>query len=609
MPALLIYLFKVNIALILFCACYYLIFRKLTFYTLNRVYLITALLFSSVYPLIDFSNILPQHEVVKPLQITNVQLIYSVSNYGKTVASQGLENWWQYLLIIFWAGVTLMAIRLVLQFASLFNIYRRSIPQKIHNHPVRIIKNEASAFSFWQSIYINPDKYSESEVKSVVAHEQVHVRQWHTLDILLAEISLVFYWFNPGIWLIKKAISENLEFITDREILKQGVNAKNYQYSLLYASFNTSPNAVVNHFNISTIKKRIMMMNSKKSSVFSLGRYGLMIPVVTALLLVFGTSKAELIKKSINQADEISHKALNAAKKIVLSTNDNVEEKNKPNDKLNKRRPVGTLLETAAGTEPIIGATKISTDTPKVKAFLKNALKSGPSADSVYYLLNGKPINYEQMQKIDPYSIESVSVLKGAAATSLFGDIAWKGAVLIITKGQANSTDVQRIMQRIPAANTVEKTSSIQGNHPNNATGSVSSYEKNDSTAATSDNVGQRPVIAIGSKIKDREITVRGFASPQKKVTVGPNGSLREVITHGYPIHNTAIQKSKLASPLFIINGKPASKQDFDKLDPNKIEKLEIAKDSSAKAIWGAIAKDGVIMITTREGIKGKAQN
>ncbi len=147
-----------------------------------------------------------------------------------------------------------MGIRLVLQFASLFNVHRRSVSQTICNRQVRIIEDEASAFSFWQSIYINPTKYSENEIESVVAHEDVHVKQWHTLDILLAEVSLVFYWFNPGIWLIKKAVSENLEFITDREILKQGVNAKNYQYSLLYASFNTSPNAVVNHFNISTIK-------------------------------------------------------------------------------------------------------------------------------------------------------------------------------------------------------------------------------------------------------------------------------------------------------------------------------------------------------------------
>lgn len=291
MPTLLIYLFKANVALILFCAGYYFIFRKLTFYTLNRVYLITALLFSSIYPLVDFSTLLPQDNIVKPLQITDVKLIYGIYNYGRADGSPGVETYWQYLLIIFWLGVTIMAFRLLLQFASLFKIYHRSVPQKIYNRQVRVIDEEASAFSFWQSIYINPSKYSENEIKAVVVHEDVHVKQWHTLDILLAEVSLVFYWFNPGIWLIKKAISENLEFFTDREILKQGVNAKNYQYSLLYASFNTSPNAVVNHFNISTIKKRIIMMNAKKSSAFSLGRYSIMIPIVAALLLVLEHQK------------------------------------------------------------------------------------------------------------------------------------------------------------------------------------------------------------------------------------------------------------------------------------------------------------------------------
>ncbi len=615
MPTLLIYLFKVNVALVLFCAGYYFIFRRLTFYTLNRVYLIVALLFSSTYPLVDFGAILLQHDVVKPLQITDAQLIYSISTYGKTEASASLETYWQYLLIIFWMGATFMGIRLVLQFTSLFNVHRRSVSQTICNRQVRIIEDEASAFSFWQSIYINPTKYSENEIESVVAHEDVHVKQWHTLDILLAEVSLVFYWFNPGIWLIKKAISENLEFITDREILKQGINAKNYQYILLYASFNTSPNAVVNHFNISTIKKRIMMMNAKKSSAFSLGRYGLIIPVVAALLFIFGTSKAELIKKSVDRVNEITDRALSVAKDEAV--NKAVEANLTTTTTQEEKRHTKQKLAAFSRAMPTIQTANVIADTPKVKFIPKKAIMFPPGSESTYCVLNGKQITTEQANNIETDKIESITVLKGSSAVNLFGEAASQGAVIIVTKGEENSAAVQSIMQKIAAARVTEiqgatnagtsTFSTVMPTPKSNANTFSTASAKADSSIKSNNN--PRPVVAIGSKPQNRTITVRGFASPQKKTTVGPNGSLRQVITEGYPTHITPEKKSDLASPLFIINGKPATKEDFDKLDQDKIESINVLKDASAKALWGENAKDGVILITTKEGSKGKTQN
>ncbi len=589
MPTLLIYLFKVNIALIVFCAGYYFVFRKLTFYTLNRVYLVAALLFSSVYPLIDLSTVLPQHHIIKPLQVNDVQLIYTISAYGKVASTSGFENYWQYLLIIFWIGVTVMGIRLIMQFASLFNIYRRSVPQKIYNRKVRIIKNEASAFSFWQSIYINPEKYSENEIQSVVAHEDIHVKQWHTLDILLAEISLVFYWFNPGIWLIKNAISENLEFITDREILRQGIDAKGYQYSLLYASFNTSPNAVVNHFNISTIKKRIMMMNAKKSSVFSLTRYGIMMPAVAALLLVFGTSKAELIKKSIKRASEVTNSALSVVQNGMLKPKDEIETKN-AEIAANTKRPANTQLNAVAGISATIKTTTIITDTTKVENILRKPLILGSRADSAYYLLNGKPISAQQAQNVDPNSIFSISVLKDAAATSLFGNAANKGAVLIITKGHQNSADVLRILPELPTANKTDKSTF------STAPGSISLNL--DSSAKANMETTKQFVETIGSKAKNKEITVRGYASSQKKIVAGTKGGLKDTILQGYFVEK---EKRNWDKTKFIIDKKEATKEDFDALDPNNIESINVIKDAQTK--------EGKIEVTTKGAVKPASKN
>jgi bla regulator protein BlaR1 len=161
-------------------------------------------------------------------------------------------------------GATVFAARLLVQLFSLYKLYRNSTPATIQDHDVRVTTANISPFSFWQNIYINPDNLDTADLKSILQHEQVHVKEWHTLDILLAEISLVFYWFNPGVWLMKKAVRENIEFITDRKILQAGTDTKAYQYSLLNVSIAaTHLLGITNHFNFSTLKKRIKMMNAK----------------------------------------------------------------------------------------------------------------------------------------------------------------------------------------------------------------------------------------------------------------------------------------------------------------------------------------------------------
>jgi hypothetical protein len=296
MPALFVFLLKVNIALLLFCAGYYLVLRHLTFYTLNRVYLLAAILFASVYPQINLSDFVQRHEqLAKPVQ----RVVINWQAPAQALAKQADKPvYWFYIESVFWIGAALLTLRLLVQLFSLYKLYRNSRPATIGDHQVRVMDKDAAPFSFWQSIFVNPANHEPADLKAILLHEQVHVNQWHTADILLAELSSIFYWFNPGIWLIKKAIRENVEFITDHKILKKGIDSKTYQYSLVSVSFNNTQPGIVNHFNLSTIKKRIIMMNAKRSSNLNLTRYVFMVPVVIVLLLVFSISKADFVKKS-----------------------------------------------------------------------------------------------------------------------------------------------------------------------------------------------------------------------------------------------------------------------------------------------------------------------
>lgn len=291
MPHFFIILLKINLVLILFAAAYYLILRRLTFYVINRIFLAFGMLFSTIYPFIDLTDFFHRQ---------NQQVVAFVPEINQQVKSlvpaTFIGEYWQWIAALFYVGVVVMAFRLMVQFISLYRMHRKSAPGSVANFQVRILDEPVSPFSFWQTVYINPSLHKERELQTILEHEQIHVKEWHSLDIILAELSVVFYWFNPGVWLMKKAVKENLEFITDEKILKKGVDKKAYQYSLLDVGNLIPAVEIVNNFNLSDLKKRIMMMNVKRSSKLTLSRYLLVLPILLLTTLAFTVSKKDIKK-------------------------------------------------------------------------------------------------------------------------------------------------------------------------------------------------------------------------------------------------------------------------------------------------------------------------
>lgn len=293
MPHFFLILFKINLVLILFSATYYLVLRRLTFYSLNRTFLLFGIIFSSAYPFINLTEFLAGHQSV-PAFVPGLN-----QQVSQLVKQDAIPLLWHVLTICFYVGLLLMALRLMVQFISLYRMHQNSSPDKLNQYQVRILADEVSPFSFWQTIYINPGLHKQEDLPNILAHEKVHVEQWHTVDIILAEICVVFYWFNPGVWLMKKAVRENLEFITDARILKKGIDKKAYQYSLLDVGNLQASVAIVNNFSLSDLKKRIMMMNAKRSSKLNLTRYMLALPVLLCISLAFTIDK-KVVEKSLS---------------------------------------------------------------------------------------------------------------------------------------------------------------------------------------------------------------------------------------------------------------------------------------------------------------------
>lgn len=278
MPQFFIVLFKINLALFLFGAAYFLVLRRLTFYRLNRAYLAFGILFSSVYPFLELDNFFLRHPAMQQ-QIRSI-----VPELQKPLLN------WSWIYIAFFSGVFFFLLRLCLQYFSLHQLHKKSSPGWVGNFKVRLLADTISPFSFWQSVYVNPSLHGDEELKNILEHERIHVKDWHSLDILLAELTVVFYWFNPGVWMIKKAVKENLEFITDEKVLRLGIDRKGYQYSLLEVGKLKPAAMMVNNFTISDLKRRIQMMNQRRSSAFNLGRYILLVPVLATVTLAFTVS-------------------------------------------------------------------------------------------------------------------------------------------------------------------------------------------------------------------------------------------------------------------------------------------------------------------------------
>ncbi|QJX46659.1 hypothetical protein HMJ29_06785 [Hymenobacter taeanensis] len=444
------YLLKVNGALLLFCAVYYLGLRRLTFFGLNRAFLLFALVFAPAYPFIDLSGWFARQN---PLP---AQLLLVAPNWPAVPAGvPATINW---LVVAYWLGVSGLAVRLVLQLLSLYRLHRISRPMEFEGRLYQAVPEPVAPFAFWQTVYLNPAQHTPQELPAILCHEQVHVREWHTVDVLLAQVSLVFYWFNPGVWLLRQALHENLEFHTDYRVLQSGLlDNKTYQYQLLHQSVQGQANSIVSHFNFHLLKTRIAMMNKPRTARTQAARYLLLLPLAAGLTLWSCEKKAYLPEPAtadattkakqdnalyfVDGVQVTKEAALEMAPTRIASVN--VLKGHKFQDGFNQ-----AAFEQDFGQHdgPImLLITKGNENSSALQAFNKkyNITYRIPAATDTeaanqrikesYVLVNGQESG-EDVTKIDPATIKSMYVLDAEQATAKFGEKGKKGAVIITTK-------------------------------------------------------------------------------------------------------------------------------------------------------------------------------
>jgi len=279
-----IYLIKVSAALAMFYALYMLCLRKDTFIKIRRFFFLFAIFFSLVFP---FIKIQLSNQADTQLQIPSYWL--SDIEFGQIViqpAAESTISMWNIIPFVLIFFSIILGFRFIIQLLSILKLKTRHETEDLQTCKIIKIKDEkTSPFSFFKWIFVSSNKYGEEELDEIIAHEQVHVRQFHSIDVILFEILCICFWWNPFAWLLKKEMKINLEYLADEGVLEAGFDSKEYQYILLQVSNKSTGIPLINNFNVSQLKKRITMMNKKKTFTGKATKYLLAVPVVLVLLL------------------------------------------------------------------------------------------------------------------------------------------------------------------------------------------------------------------------------------------------------------------------------------------------------------------------------------
>ena len=290
METLFFYFLMVNLALTMFYLIYLLLLKPDTFIRVKRFYFLVAIVFSLVYQFITIDSWVNVFSFMRNEYAAEV-IVEQPTVALLTAESPTETNWWyinrqNIIFCVMAAGTVFFLVRFIVQFITIFHIKHKSILKRIGSQNVYHLSDEMLPFSFFRWIFINTEAHSEEELKQILLHEQIHVQQWHSLDIVLAELLCIFFWWNPIVWLLKKEIAINLEYLADSEILRKGVNSRDYQYNLLRLTYHETAVQIVNNFNVSQLKQRIMMMNKNKSPKQQLAKYLIVLPLFILLLTV-----------------------------------------------------------------------------------------------------------------------------------------------------------------------------------------------------------------------------------------------------------------------------------------------------------------------------------
>ncbi len=308
------YLLQASLCLSGLTLVYALLLRNTTFHRLNRWVLLTILFASLAIPFLKIPGFGPVVQPIlngtpEPVQLITYQIFrQEPSEYplspDQAEGNGTIGNGTIWLIYGYWLVVTGLLIRLAGQLFSLGQLIRRGAKQHQEGYTLVSSTKVSTPFSFFRYIVVNPEDCEKGALAPILSHEKIHARQLHTIDRLLSEINCIFFWFNPLAWYHRYLLKGNLEYLTDRQVLRDGVPEREYQFSLLQTALPATRFSLANNFNHSLLKNRIRMINREASGWVAKGRYAFLIITAAGFLFVFNSTQARQTVRQLEAAVE-----------------------------------------------------------------------------------------------------------------------------------------------------------------------------------------------------------------------------------------------------------------------------------------------------------------
>jgi len=261
---------------------YYLFLAKERTFIFNRFYLLSALLFSLCIPFATIETKQIQHETQETVfteetgqPILETQIIDQEESFGFT----------NFLVIAYFIITGILVLKMVYSVLKIKRLKGRNLMYQ--NRKIVLLEKDLAPFSFWNTIYLSENYLKDSKIDDTIfLHEEIHIKQKHSADILFVEIIKAVFWFNPFVYFYKKAMVNNHEFIADESVISQNKNVKKYREMILQEILKQQNLPLIHQFNFNNTKKRFTMMTSKNSKFAKAKKY-LAIPAFAVLAIVF----------------------------------------------------------------------------------------------------------------------------------------------------------------------------------------------------------------------------------------------------------------------------------------------------------------------------------
>lgn len=637
------YLLKASGIVIILFLFYTFFLKNETFFKSIRVYFLTGLIVVVLIPLIEIPVYI--EAVTKQLSLLNYEEITT-----NKIAIENSFDWIQFLTFIYLIGITVFSIKFLLQLISLvFLLSKHSFYKKNNFYFIETSEN-ISPFSFFNIIIYNKTQFTSNELEQIINHEKAHALQWHSFDTILAHLLVITLWFNPFVWLYKKAVQQNLEFLADSYAMQLANNQQLYQYTLLKTCGENYCTEITNNFYNSLIKKRIIMIHKNKSTNKNQWKYILLLPIFIAFVMTFNTKVIAQEKNLIEVNNLMIELIIDKNSSDANLEKESTTFKNEANIDL-------TFKGIKRNSENEITAIKIEAKGDNLKAKFENTGTAPIKPIKISYDSENNSVNIGNLNKIHKshytYEIHGDTELKGKTnkdgnyvLVSSDGEInSWTSKDsdtvihknIIIRKSYGNNENAEgKEINEIKIIGYGKTTETIHTDEiiieSDNASENVFIIKKGDDSieqkeekiiVLNSGNNNEKPLYMLNGKEISNEVinsinsnsiksinVLKGEKATEKYGKKGENGVIEITTKKLYNVtinadeNDVSTNLTKIASdnnPLFILNGKEISKQEMDEINPDSIESVSVLKGESAIKKYGDKAKDGVVEIISKK--------